>query len=64
MGIFSLFSRKPDKYETFLTDCEKAIISYEKDSVPSCKNDLIIAIKEMTLGAKNEINRGLIPPSQ
>ena len=63
MSILNLFSKKANKYEEFLSNCEKTIISYEKDTIPSCKNDLIEAIKVMTLGAKQEINKGLIPPS-
>ncbi len=63
MGIFNLFN-KGNNYEKFLLDCQKVIVSYEKDTIPSCKDDLIDAIKIMTNGAKNEINKGLIPPSQ
>ncbi len=63
MSIFNLF-KKNDRYQKFLSDCEMTIISYEKETVPSCKNDLIEAIKLITSNAKNEINRGLIPPSE
>lgn len=63
MSIFNLFSKKRDKYTEFLSDCEKTIVSYEDDIVPSCKEDLIDSIKIMTIGAKIEISKGLIPPS-
>ena len=62
MNIFNMFSKKGDKYEEFLSACETTIRRYEKDNVPSCKNDLIDVIKAMTLGAKSEISKGLIPP--
>lgn len=64
MCIFNLFSKKADKYEKFIKDCENTIVSYENSSLPSCKNDLIVAVREMTIGAKQEIKKGLIPPSQ
>lgn len=64
MGIFDFFKRKGDNYEKFLLDCEKTIISYENDTIPSCKTDLIDVIKVMTSGAKREINNGLIPSSR
>ena len=62
MSIFNLFSKKVGKYEKFLSDCEKAILSYESDRIPSCKNDLIEAVKVMTNDAKPQISSGLIPP--
>lgn len=64
MGFFSFFAKKADKYEKFLFDCETVIASYENNSLPSCKNDLIEAVKSITQGAKNEIKNGGIPPSQ
>lgn len=63
MSIFG-FLKKDNYYDKLLSDCEKTIISYETETVPSCKEDLIEAIKRMTDGAKNDINNGLIPPSQ
>ena len=63
MGMFS-FLKKDNYYDKLLSDCEKTIISYERETVPSCKEDLIEAIKKMTDDAKDEINKGLIPPSQ
>lgn len=63
MGIFNFFNKR-NNYEKLLADCENIIISYESDMIPSCKNDLIEAIKIMTENAKNEINKGLIPSSQ
>lgn len=64
MSILNLFSKKANNYENFISDCEKTIISYENESLPSCKNDLIIAIKEITLAVRQEIINGAIPPSQ
>ena len=63
MSMFSFF-KKSDRYEKFLSDCEMIIVSYEKETIPSCKSDLIESIKLITSNAKNEINKGLIPYSE
>lgn len=64
MGLFSFLSKKVSKYEKFMCDCETVVASYENETSPSCKDDLMEAIKTMTEGAKNEINSGGIPTSQ
>lgn len=52
------------RYEAFLSDCNKIIIGYENDMLPSCGEDLIKSIKTITDGAKEQINQGLIPSEQ
>lgn len=67
MGLLDFLkkdSKKLSRYDMFLTDCEKTIISYENDSQPSCKEDLMNAIKEMTHDATSSINKGELPPSR
>ena len=63
-SILDLFFKKTDKYDEFISNCEKTIISYENQVIPSCKGDLIDAIKGLTIGAKCEINKGEILPSE
>ena len=64
MSIFNIFKKNVSKYDSFIEDCKKAIVTYEIESSPSCVDDLIEAIKIMTKGAKDDINMGRIPPSQ